>query len=63
MGNEWGEAYRVLYEQKNAGKTEAELWEERRLAHWKLMREAWLHHQKLVEAHERQGFNGPNPYR
>lgn len=62
MGNEWGEAYRNLFERKNAGKTEADLWEERRLAHWRLMRAARERYDELVAAHEAQGFNGANPF-
>jgi len=36
--------------------------EERRLAHWKLMRDAWERWNNLTLAHEEQGFNGPNPF-
>jgi len=49
-------------EQKDAGKTPAELWEEQRLAHWKLMRAAWERWQELRQDHEAQGFNASNPF-
>ena len=43
-------------------KAQAKLWEERRLAHWKLMRAAWVLYNELVTEHETQGFNGRNPF-
>jgi hypothetical protein len=44
------------------GESPAELWEERRKAHWQLMRDAWLRWQALVAEHERLGFADKNPW-
>jgi len=63
MGNEWGEFYRLLNEQKNAGKAPAEIWEEKRIAHTRLIRQAWDRYNALVASYEAQGFNGHNPFK
>lgn len=62
MGNEWGKAYRYLFDQAKAGKSPAELWEEARTQHWKLMREAWVRWDALRKEHDRLGYNASNPF-
>jgi hypothetical protein len=62
VGNEWGEAYLVLHESQDEGKSLAEKWEEQRIEHWKQMRAAWLRWDELVKEHEAYGYNRRNPY-